>query len=127
MDAHKRLLAILHIVYGTLQILIFAVINLLLSTVLPFIEAEMEGGNSEELAIVKMVFYFIRSFFVILIILFPIPSIIGGIAQLNGKKWGMPLLLISGCLGLLNIPIGTALGIYTLWVYLENQKEAKSE
>lgn len=126
MDSHKRLLAILHIVYGTLQIVFFVFLNLVISTLLPLIEAEMQGSDEEGLAIVKMVFSFLRSFFVILILFFPLPSIIGGIAQLNNKSWGLPLLLISGCLGLLNLPIGTALGVYTLWVYLENQKEKKA-
>lgn len=124
MDAHKRLLAILHIVYGSLQILFFVIVNLIFSLVLPIIESELGPEENEDLMIVKMVFHFIRAFFMVLIVIFPLPSIIGGLGQLGGKKWALPLLLISGCLSLLNIPIGTALGVYTFWVYFEDNKKA---
>lgn len=125
MDSHKRLLSILHIAYGMLHVVIFIIVNLLLRTIFPFIESELESSNGEGLAIIQMVFSFVRSIFFILIIMMPLPSIVGGAALLNGKKWGLTLLLISGCLALFSVPIGSALGIYTLWVYLENQKAEK--
>ncbi|WP_421877176.1 hypothetical protein [Marinoscillum sp.] len=126
MDAHKRLLSILHIVYGSLNLLFFLIVHLVLETVLPFIENELEG-DSNELMIVKTVFMFIHSLFFILIILFPLPSIVGGIAQLRGKSWGLTVMMISGCLSLLSIPLGTALGIYTIYVYVQSSKPENDE
>lgn len=121
MYSHNRLLSILHIVYGAGHILIFVMINMFLNIIMPFIESEISGG--EEFFIVQAVMQFGRAVFFILIVLVPLPSLIGGIALLNNKRWGMTLMMISGCLSLLNIPVGTALGVYTIWAYLENQKK----
>jgi hypothetical protein len=122
MDAHKRLLAILHIIYGTFHILIFTFISLLANTLLPFIMAEIEDNSDETMLLVKGIMLIIRSVMFVLFVIVPLPSIIGGIAQLNNKKWGLTTMMVSGCLSLFNIPIGTTLGVYTIWVYLENKK-----
>lgn len=123
MYSHNRLLSVLHIVYGAGHILIFVLINLFINMIMPFIESEISESGGDELFIVRMAMVFGRTVIFILIVLIPLPSLIGGIAQLNNKSWGMTLMMISGCLSLLNIPIGTALGVYTIWVYLENQKK----
>src|SRR5215472_10910813 len=47
-----------------------------------------------------------------------LPGIIGGWALFTGRSWGRPLVLVLGVLHLINIPLGTALGIYTLWALL---------
>ena len=41
-----------------------------------------------------------------------------GYALLNRKSWGRVVALIAGILALFKFPLGTALGIYTLWVLL---------
>ena len=50
-----------------------------------------------------------------------LPSVIGGWALLTGKSWARPLLLVISVLHLPNVPFGTALGIYTLWVLLSDE------
>jgi len=59
-------------------------------------------------------------------VIFVIPSIIGGISLLNNKKWAMTLLVIVGFMSLFCFPIGTALGVYTLWVFFKEQELAKA-
>ena len=44
-----------------------------------------------------------------------------GIALLRRERWGRVLALVVGVLTLLKFPIGTALGIYTLWVLVPSQ------
>jgi hypothetical protein len=39
-----------------------------------------------------------------------------GFSLLNRKPWGRTLGIIAGILSLFTFPVGTALGIYTLWV-----------
>jgi hypothetical protein len=43
---------------------------------------------------------------------------------LNEKSWAMTLLLVLGCFKLFSFPIGTAIGIYTIWVYSESHKQS---
>ena len=41
-----------------------------------------------------------------------------GWGLLQRQRWARPLALVLGFIGLLDIPFGTALGIYTIWVLL---------
>ncbi len=43
-------------------------------------------------------------------------AMFAGWSLLNRKPWGRALGIIVGILALLKFPVGTALGIYTLWV-----------
>jgi hypothetical protein len=44
-----------------------------------------------------------------------LPSVIGGWGLLKGKSWSRVLVIVLGCLQLLGFPVGTAIGIYSLW------------
>ncbi len=51
-----------------------------------------------------------------LLLLVSAPSIVAGIALLYFKPWGRILAIIVSAFHLLSFPLGTALGIYGLWV-----------
>ncbi len=44
----------------------------------------------------------------------------GGIGLFSYKPWARHLVIVVAALGCLNIPFGTAKGIYALWVLLQN-------
>ncbi len=46
-----------------------------------------------------------------------------GWGLLRREQWARPVALVVGFLALLRIPLGTALGIYTLWVLLPSQSD----
>lgn len=126
MDTHKKLLGILHIVYGSVILVLFLFIHTILNTMLPFLLEEMSGDMDEPgPTVVKMTIDVVRWVFLFIVLIGSAPSIVGGIATLNHKKWGLPVLLVSGCIALFSVPLGTALGIYTIWVFLEDQKIKK--
>ncbi len=121
MEAHNRILAIVYIIAGSLQILGMIILSSIISVILPFI---MDEAGSQAQWVFEWVIPFIQFIAIGIILLFSIPSIIGGIALLNNKKWALTLLLVLGCFKLFSFPIGTAIGIYTLWVYTQNQKHS---
>jgi hypothetical protein len=43
-------------------------------------------------------------------------GIIGGVGLFAKKNWARILVLILSAINLMNFPIGTAVGIYTIWV-----------
>ena len=45
-------------------------------------------------------------------------GIAAGLGLLQRQDWGRILVIVLGVISLINIPFGTALGIYTLWVLL---------
>jgi hypothetical protein len=54
------------------------------------------------------------------IALLSVPAIIGGIGLLKYREWARILLIVMSSLNLINIPFGTALGIYGLWALLND-------
>ena len=50
-----------------------------------------------------------------------IPAIIAGIGLIYRKSWSRILALIICVIKLLNIPFGTALGVYGIWVLMQDE------
>lgn len=119
MEAHKRILGILYIVSGILQILLLLTLSVVVSTIFPMI---FEHADVEDQWVLVWIVPFFSTIAATIILLMSIPSVIGGLGVLNQKKWALTLVLILGCFKLFSFPIGTALGIYTIWVYTEDHK-----
>ena len=111
MEKHITVIGVLYIVLSALGILASAVIFLVIAG------GGLLSGDSEAIAITSTVGSII-SFFVFVL---SIPGIIGGIGLLKRREWGRILVLILGFLNLLNIPFGTALGIYTIWALMNDE------
>jgi phage shock protein PspC (stress-responsive transcriptional regulator) len=58
------------------------------------------------------------------VVLLSAPGIIGGMGLLKKQSWARILVLVLGIINLINIPFGTALGIYTIWVLTNKDTEA---
>lgn len=56
----------------------------------------------------------------ILFVALALPGVIAGYGLLKRKPWARVLTLVLGVLNLFSFPIGTAVGIYTLWILLQN-------
>jgi hypothetical protein len=55
-----------------------------------------------------------------------VPSLVGGIALLLGQSWAKTLVLILGFVNLSIIPVGMILGIYTIWVIMNEKDKRKA-
>lgn len=53
-----------------------------------------------------------------------IPYIVAGAGLIRLKPWARPFGMIVGTLGLIDIPLGTVLGLYGLWVLMSPQADA---
>jgi hypothetical protein len=53
--------------------------------------------------------------------LLSVPGIIGGIGLLKWKSWARYMVLVLAVLDLFNIPIGTAVGVYSIWVLVQDE------
>lgn len=109
MHNHLKVLSILFIIGGVMGI-IGAMLIMLIFLIGPIIE-----GDPEAFMIVGS----IGSFFALLILVTTIPGLIVGIGLIKRKPWARIIGIIVGAFSLLNVPIGTALGIYALWVLLQ--------
>ncbi len=50
-----------------------------------------------------------------------VPDIIGGIGLIKRQSWARILVLILGVIKLINIPLGTIVGIYSIWVLMQDE------
>jgi hypothetical protein len=57
--------------------------------------------------------------FSLLMALLGLPGLLAGYGLLKRKSWARTLTIVLGILGLVNFPIGTAIGVYTLLVLLQ--------
>ena len=112
MEQHIKIVAILNIVLGGLGVLT-ALFVLLFFGGLAGIASFDPGSNSraEDGAVLGI----IGGVAFIVIALFSVPSVIGGVGLLKFREWARILMIVLSALNLMNIPLGTALGIYGLW------------
>lgn len=52
-----------------------------------------------------------------------LPGFLGGIGLLRGRSWARWVLVVVSVLQLPNVPLGTALGVYSLWVLLNPETD----
>lgn len=112
---HVRLMGILWVAYGALH----AIPALFFYTILGAIDLPPEFPG------------FVRSLMGVFTGLFLATGALGilaGAGLLTRATWGRLAALIAGAMALLNIPLGTALGIYTFWALLPagNEEEYRS-
>jgi hypothetical protein len=116
---HVRLLGILWMAYAAFHILAGSVLVVLANTL--FAPASRMSGPSPEVrAWLGPFLTFIGAF----VLLKAFLGLLAGWGLLQHENWGRVLALVLGFVSMfMNIPLGTAIGIYTLWVLLPAQSE----
>lgn len=109
MERHINVIAALRIGFSILGLLIGGIIF----TVLYFVGDFVDDREAETiLAIVANVL-------MVVIVVLSIPGIIAGIGLFKRQEWARILTLILSVLDLVNIPIGTAIGAYSIWALVQ--------
>ena len=106
MENHIRTLGFVYLIYHAIALLIGIFVFFLLSGI------AIISGDLEAAGVLGLIGVAIAVFMALL----ATPGLIAGFGILARKNWGRILAIILGALHLLEIPIGTALGVYTLWV-----------
>lgn len=122
MENHKKILGILYVVSGSLTMLVIFGISMLATTIMALVAHNVDPQDA---AIMELVARLLQLLPVIIVVFFSIPSIIAGIGLLYKQSWALILALILGCFKLFSFPLGTALGVYTIWVYAEDNKQTR--
>jgi len=115
MKQHVTVVGALHIGYSAFQILGAIVAFMFI------VGAGLIGGLIAEEGIVTGITFFVGTTIALFVLLVAVPGIIGGIGLLRYKPWARYMVLVLSVLGLLNIPIGTAIGIYSIWALVQDE------
>lgn len=124
MREHVRILGIMQLIWsaigfaiGVLALLFLGGIGMLAAT-----EAALSDPNAAIApAIVGMVVVGLG----VLMIVLTVPGVLAGWGLLNGKPWARILTIVLSALNLVNVPVGTALGIYGIWVMTNPEVETQ--
>jgi len=111
MEKHVTLVAVLGIVFGGLGI------SIGLMGLVAISGGGLISGDIMAMRITRIVGPAVALFF----FLTSVPEVIAGIGLLKRKSWARILAIVLAILDLINIPIGTAIGIYALWVLLNDE------
>ena len=108
----KRLLGVFHLVYSALMVIPSVVI------LVTFFSLGYITDDPDAQSILIIVGSIVSSILIVL----ATPSLVVGLGLLYNKSWALILALVIGVLNILNFPFGTALGVYSIYVYnLENR------
>ena len=106
MEKHLKILGVLFVIHGVFLITVGMIVMLL------FAGGALIAAQSHLVAVLITIAVVIAGISVVR----GVPEIIAGWGILQKKKWSRILGIIMGALDLIHIPLGTALGIYALWV-----------
>lgn len=115
LDTHVRVAAWLHIALGAIAACAVAVVGLMFGVFgAAAVGASTHGAQA---GILGWIAGFGLAVFLV-ILAFPVLEIVGGAMLLGGSPAGKVITIVFSVLGLINIPIGTVVGIYSLWALL---------
>ena len=120
MDTHVKVLAVIHLAVGGLMLCGALFLGLGSGVAAGIVGA---SANPDDAAIAIPILGIAGTALVFLLAVFAIPSLITGFGLLYYKPWARIVGIILSAISLINIPIGTAIGVYGLWVLLNKDTE----
>jgi hypothetical protein len=121
MESHIKTLGILHVILGSMGLLGAIAILFVFGGLAGLVGSTAPVGDS---AIAVPILGGIGGLLAMLLLVFSLPGFIGGIGLLSMAPWSRIFMIVISALHLLHVPIGTALGIYGLWVLTKPETEA---
>jgi hypothetical protein len=115
MAGHVRVIAWLHVVFGALGLCVAVAMLVLFGGIAGLVGLT---GHSPDARVAIPILGVVGSVLAFVIALVSLPGLIAGIGLLNLRPWARILTIILSALHLLNVPLGTALGVYSLWALL---------
>jgi O-antigen/teichoic acid export membrane protein len=109
LQQHVTILGWLYVVSHAIFLAIGAFVFLLLVGIAPF------TGDPEPMWILSLVGTTVG----LLMAALGLPGLLAGYGLLRRRSWARVLAIVVGILSLLNFPVGTAIGVYTLWVLMQ--------
>jgi hypothetical protein len=111
MEKHINVIAALNIGLSLLRIIVVGVVFAILHFVGDFVD-EKEA---------ELILSIVANIMIVVVLVLSLPGLIAGIALFKRKEWGRILTLIVSVLNLVDIPLGTAVGAYSIWALVQTE------
>jgi len=111
MEKHVNVVAALQIGFSILGVIIAGI----LFAILQYVGDIVDDHEAE------LVLTIVANVIMVTFVVLALPGIIAGIGLFKKKEWARILTLILSVLDLINFPIGTAVGIYSIWALSQTE------
>jgi hypothetical protein len=120
MEEHVKVVAILNIVLGGLGVLAALFVLLFFGGL-----AGLAGSDpSPDSDVGATILGLIGGVGFLVLAVLSLPCVIAGYGLLHYRPWAQTLTIVMSILNLIHIPLGTALGIYSLWVLFNEETKS---
>ncbi len=120
MQTHVKVVAVAFIVFGALGILAALVLMAAFGGAAGIVGV---GADPEEAAFALPIIGLTGTLLSLFLFAVSVPGLITGFGLLSWRPWARVLAIVLCAIQLINIPLGTLLGIYGLWVLLNHDTE----
>jgi hypothetical protein len=118
MATHIRVIAWLHIVFGGLGLLCALAALLFFGGIAGLIGMTIHSPDARVAIPIAGV---LGGVAFVVIALIALPGLIAGIGLLGFRPWARIVTIILSAIHLINVPVGTVLGVYGLWALLSTE------
>jgi hypothetical protein len=120
MQTHVKVLGVVYLAVGGLMLVLALFLVLTMGGVAGIVGA---SADPEDAAIAIPVLGFAGMALAAFLGIFALPSLITGYGLINYRSWARVVGIVLSAISLINIPIGTVVGAYGLWVLLNSETE----
>ncbi len=120
MQTHVKVLGVLYLVVSGFMLFLALFLLLVMGGTAGLVGAAADGPDAAiAIPVLGIAGAALGMFFVV----FALPGLVAGYGLLHYKPWARILGIVLSALSLINIPIGTLVGAYGLWVLLNKDTE----
>ena len=120
MTTHVKVLGVLYIVLSALGVASALFLWLAVGTASSIVGV---AADPQDAAVALPIIGVAGTALVVFLLAISLPGLITGIGLLKLQPWARIVGIVLSAINLINIPFGTALGIYGLWVLLNKETE----
>jgi hypothetical protein len=120
MTTHVKVVAVLYLFLSAFGLLAALAVSMAFGLAGGIVGA---NADAEGAAIALPIIGLTGTMLVAFLVLTSLPGLIAGVGLLRLRPWARILGIVVAILNLIHIPIGTAVGIYALWVLLSRETE----
>ena len=121
MELHVKILAMFHLVFGVLGLIVALAVLLIFGAAAGV--AGVAAVKEPDAWIAMPILGIVGSALLLVVLTLSILGIITKLGLLKFRPWARILGIVLSVVGLINFPFGTVLGIYGLWVLLSRETE----
>lgn len=123
MKRHRPTVGIIHVVLGLLSLVPAIILSIIFGGITGIVSLGTQGDAAT--TVVGLSLVAILAFVVGTTVFGGVLGIVGGAAVLKGRRWGDWLVAVASALYVFNVPIGTAIGVYSLYVLFAREPFAR--